>query len=208
MITENGFREKVIKLSRRIDVNPPKVRIVPSDSGSMAVRCNGLTITVETHTLRELTDAEMDFALSLALCKQLHHKYWLVPIWLFPTFFTGVCGYLAVTHANEYFIEHFNSGVIGLFCGFAIGYFISEILVAWFIKSHRNRIFHDAMVFSGNAQAAESYLIRLQADQGGMKLRKKLSNKRKDELDRQLNALEDACGRLGLAYRSVTGRIS
>lgn len=208
MISTEQLEEKVRKLSRRVDIDPPKVRVLASSRRSLAVKFGISTLTIDPYFLEALTDNEADFALALSFARRMRHRYWLVAIWILPILFFGLCAGLLVNSFQEQLTGQFWSGFAIMFSGCLIGYIMSEILSAWYCKRHRDQVFHEAMILTGNATAAESYLIRLQAESGQEKMRKRLSSRKKDELETQLKALEYACLKLGLNYRSVVHRIS
>jgi hypothetical protein len=208
LVTEERFREKVYALARRMDLDPPEIRIIKKDVGDMSLRIKGRTLVVQSHTLNDLTESELDFALALGFSRYIHQRWWLFPIWVVPPALFGAVGYILHESQVEEYTRNFWLGFTVVFGCLALGYLVSEALYSWYTKLDRQNVFHEALVLTGNARSAESYLIRLQADMGSDHLRSKLSHKRKEQLEAHLQALEAACKKLGLSYQSVSNKLS
>lgn len=208
MISEEALKARVISFARRVDIDPPDIVVRQKAFGDMSVHLSGRTLSVQSHTLAELSDAELDFALALAFSRYVKTRWALIPIWAGSLAAGLLLGVLALIYSEDYFALHFWSGFWTVLGCATAGYVVAEILHAWYRRVDQNAVFHDAIMLAGSPTAAESYLIRLQAERGASKLRKRLSQRRKDTLEFQLQSLEEACRRLGLNYRAVTSKLN
>jgi hypothetical protein len=94
----------------------------------------------------------------------IHQRWWLFPIWVVPPALFGAVGYILHESQVEEYTRNFWLGFTVVFGCLALGYLVSEALYSWYTKLDRQNVFHEALVLTGNARSAESYLIRLQAN--------------------------------------------
>jgi hypothetical protein len=63
----------------------------------------------------------------------------------------------------------------------------------------RKQVLGQALIFTGNASAAETYIIRCKTDHL-LSGKRRLASVDRDQLDQQLDALRNAARSLGLSY--------
>lgn len=202
-MTEQTFVQRVELLARRLEVTTPRVKVNSSRGrDALRIRVTGWTVRISEKALAELTDAEIDFGLALAVCTRLRGIY-LRPVyvwapWLGATFI----GFCVIYFAQVSFLERFWLGFGILFGSMLIGYAGSILVSASLDDKVLREQISEALSLTGNASAAETYLIRCGTDHL-LSVRRKLKTNDRSQLDTQLEALRYAASRLGLSYRSV-----
>lgn len=203
LITEQTLIHKVARLSARLDVDPPKVRVVKGNwRDPLTVKYAGNVLRVTERALEELTESELDFGLALSFAKRIRPSFDGLAYSSAPfILFTGI-GVASLLIGRNYFIHRFYFGVFVLFSLMFAGYLIGNWVMYGYRVRHRSDIYHEALMLTGNASAAETYLIRCQTDHI-VGSRRRLSSKDRENLDTHLTALRDAAGRLGIVHRRV-----
>jgi len=203
VITEQTLIHKVARLSARLDTDPPKVRVVKGNwRDPLSIRYSGNLLRVTERALDELTEGELDFGLALSFAKRIRPSFDGLAYSAAPfILFTGV-GIASLLIGKAYFIHRFYFGVFILFVMMFLGYLVGNWVMYGYRIRHRSDIYHEALMLTGNASAAETYLIRCQTDHI-MGPRRRLSSKERENLDIHLSALRDAAKRLGIVHRRV-----
>jgi hypothetical protein len=206
LITEQTLVDKVARLAHRLDTDPPQVRIVKDNwRDPLAVRYMGNVLKVTEKALEELSESELDFGLALSFAKRIRPSFEGTALALGPFLtLTGV-GVSSLILGKNYFVHHFYFGVFVMFVLLMLGYVIGASILHTYRVKHRSDVYHEALMQTGNASAAETYLIRCQTDHI-VGSRRKLSGKDRENLDTHLTALRDAARRLGIAHRQVVAK--
>lgn len=187
----------------RLEVQPPKVRIgQASGRDALRIRLTGWTIRTTPRALAELSLAELDFGLALAFMSRLEpdqkKPHWVVAPFLGTTF----SGFSIVFFGRASFVDQFWVGFMVLFGSMVVGYVGSLFVSAGVSNRAKQRVLSEALNITGNASAAETYLIRCKTDHLLFGQRR-LASADREQLDQQLDALHVAAGRLGLSYVPV-----
>lgn len=205
MITEQTLIHKVAKISRRLDVDPPKVRVVKGNwRDPLSVRYQGNVMRVTERALDELTESELDFGIALSFARRIRPSFEGMTYSVAPFLALSAIGVAVLIMGRSYFIHRFYFGAFVLFAIMLTGYLIGAAIMHSYTVRHRSDVYHEALMLTGNASAAETYLIRTQTDHI-MGSRRRLSSKERENLDIHLEALRDAAKRLGIIHRQVIG---
>lgn len=199
-MTEQEFVQRVELMSRRLEVQSPKIKIAPAKGrDALRVRLSGWTLRVTTRTLSELSDAEIQFGITLAFLSRLEPNQKRPLLVVAPFASLTFIGLAIVTLARESFVERFYLGFAILFGLMVIGYVAGMFISVAVDENARSQILGEALNLTGNASAAETYLIRCKTDHL-LSGRRKLASIDRDQLEDQLDALKAAARRLGLSY--------
>lgn len=205
MITEQTLIHKVARLAQRLDTDPPKVRIVKGTwRDPLTIRYSGHLLRVTERALEELTETELDFGLALSFSRRIRPSFEGLIYAVAPFLALTTIGVAVLIMGRAYFIHRFMFGAFVLFMIMFTGYVIGAAVMHGYTIRHRSDIYHEALMLTGNASAAETYLIRCQTDHI-VGSRKKLSSRDRENLDIHLKALRDAALRLGIIHRQVIG---
>jgi hypothetical protein len=202
-MTEQQFIYKVEAIARRLEVQPPRIRIAPSKGrDALRVRLSGWTLRTTPRALAELSEAEMDFGLAVAFMARLEpdqrKPHWVISPFLATTFI-GVC---VLSFGRDSFLDQFWLGFGVLFGLMVLGYIAGMFVSLAVDERARQRVLGEALNITGNASAAETYLIRCKTDHL-LFGRRRLASTDRDQLDQQLDALRAAAAKLGLSYIPV-----
>jgi len=202
-MTEQAFVQRVEHLARRLETSIPRVRVVSARGrDALRIRISGWTVRVPEKALTDLTDAEIEFGLALAFCMRLRGIF-MRPAYVWaPWLVTSFIGFCIVYLAQMSFLDRFWAGFGVMFGSMLVGY-VGSILVSTALDDRvlREQI-SEALSLTGNASAAETYLIRCGTDHLLVASRR-LGSGDRSNLDTQLQALRHAATRLGLSYRSA-----
>lgn len=202
-MTEQEFVRRVEALSVRMEVKPPRVRVSPArGKDALRIRIQGWTVRTTPRTLEELTDAEIEFGLALAMAARLEPGQ-RQPHWVAAPFATlTFIGVTILYFWRDSFLDQFWLGYAILFGLMLVGY-VAGMFVAYFVEERaRVRVIGEALNLTGNASAAQAYLIRCKTDYV-MSGRRRLASSDRDQLAEQLQALARAAYGLGLSYTPV-----
>lgn len=192
-------------MAHRLDADAPKVRIVKGNGREpLVVRYGGNLLKVTEHAMEELTESELDFGLALSFAKRIKPSFEGFGYAIGPFLALSAIGVAILIMGRGYFIHRFWFGVFVLFCIMFVGYLIGAAVMHSYAVRHRADIYHEALMLTGNASAAETYLIRSQTDHI-MGTRRRLSSRERENLDIHLRALREAAQRLGIIHRKVVG---
>lgn len=202
-MTEQQFVHKVEAMSRRLDVQPPRIKIAPAKGrDALRVRVQGWTLRTTPRALSELSEAELEFGIALAFMMRLEpdqrKPHWVAAPFLSTTFI-GVC---ILSFARDSFLDRFWFGFGILFGLMLLGYIVGMFVSLAVEEQTRERVLAEALNMTGNASAAETYLIRCKTDHL-LFGRRRLASTDRDQLDQQLGALREAASRLGLSYSPI-----
>lgn len=202
-MTEQAFAQRAELLARRLEVSTPRIRVTSvRGRDALRIRVTGWTVRVSEKALSELTDAELDFGLALAMCTRLRGVFlrpaYVWAPWLISTFL-GLC---ILVLAQVSFLERFWVGFGIMFGAMLVGYAGSILVSASLDDQVLREQIGEALSLTGNASAGETYLIRCGTDHL-LSVRSRLRSGDRSQLDTQLEALRYAASRLGLSYRSV-----
>lgn len=202
-MTEQTFAQRVEELARRLEVSTPRVRVNSARGrDALRIRVTGWTVRISEKALNELTDAELDFGLALAICTRLRGIFmrpiYVLAPWVIATFI----GFCVVYFAQVSFLERFWLGFGIMFGSMLVGYAGSILVSASLDDQVLREQIGEALSLTGNASAAETYVIRCGTDHL-LSVRRKFKSNDRSQLDTQLEALRYAASRLGLSYRSV-----
>jgi hypothetical protein len=203
VISESSLNHKIAGYARRLDVEPPQLRITAGKGRDpLSVRYSGNVMRISARAMEELTESEVDFGVALSFAKRIRPSldsalFVVAPILIFAGF-----GVTILMAQRDFFVENFWLGFGVLFAMTMIGYIIGAFVVNSTLDRHRGDVYHEALLLTGNASAAETYLIRCQTDHI-LGYRKRMSQKERENLDRDLLALRDAAKRLGIVHRKV-----
>lgn len=202
-MTEQDFALRVAQLARRLEVSHPRIRVVSARGrDALRIRVSGWTVRVSEKALSELTDAEIEFGLALAVCMRLRGIF-MRPAYVWaPWLLTTFIGFCIVYLGQISFLDRFWLGFGILFGCMLVGYAGSILVSASLDDKVLREQIGEALSLTGNASAAETYLIRCGTDHL-LAARSKLGSGDRSQLDTQLEALRFAASRLGLSYRSV-----
>lgn len=204
MISHQMLIEKVCQAARKFEVEPPEIKLMPSEgSDQLLIRPGRHSIILTERALEELTEGELDFGLALCFVQRFKPRLLPLVLTLAPiTLFTvaGLIGiYTQRVNLEEQLFLAFAILMIVVFIGF-----LGSVIVNFTIKDEvRRRLFMDALLISGNASAAETYLIRCKTDDMLLSAKRRLKGDSKMELETELDTLRQAARRLGISYRSV-----
>jgi len=205
LITEQTLIHKVAKIANRLDTDPPKVRVVKGNwRDPLSIRYQGNILRVTERALEELTESELDFGLALCFARRIRPSFEGMTYSTAPFLVLSAVGVATLIMGRSYFIHRFYFGVFILFTIMFAGYLIGAAVNHAYTVRHRSDVYHEALMLTGNASAAETYLIRTQTDHI-MGSRRRLSSKERENLDTHLEALRDAAKRLGIIHRQVVG---
>ncbi|MEQ1821273.1 MAG: hypothetical protein ABL949_02065 [Fimbriimonadaceae bacterium] len=203
MISENSLNHKIAGYARRLDVDPPQLRIVNGKGKDpLGVRFVGNVLRITSRAMEELSESELDFGIALSFAKRIRPSldsaiFAVGPLLIFAGF--GIAILLA---QRDFFVDNFLLGFGVMFGMTMIGYIIGSFVVNSTLDKHRVDVYHEALLLTGNASAAETYLIRCQTEHI-MGVRRRMSQKERENLDRDLLTLRDAAKRLGIVHRKV-----
>jgi hypothetical protein len=202
-MTEQEFVQRVEHLARRLETSIPRVRVVSSRGReALRIRVSGWTVRVSEKALTDLTEAEIDFGLALAFCMRLRGIF-LRPAYVWaPWLVTTFIGFCIVLLGQVSFVDRFWMGFGIMFGSMLVGYAGSILVSASLDDRVLREQISEALSLTGNASAAETYLIRCGTDHL-LAARRSLGSSDRSNLDTQLEALRNAASRLGLSYRSV-----
>lgn len=202
-MTEQAFILRVDEMARRLEVQPPKVKIAPGRGrDGLRVRVTGWVLRATPRTLTELSDAEIEFAIAHAMIARIEpgqRKPHLVAAPFAALTFIGV---IILVFGQQRFLENFYLGYGILFGLMVVGYVAGMFVSIAVEEAARSRVIGEALNMTGNASAAETYLIRSKTDHL-LTGRRRLGAPDRDQLNQQLDALKDAARRLGLSYYPV-----
>jgi hypothetical protein len=206
VISENTLNHKIAGYARRLDVEPPQLRITAGKGRDpLSVRFTGNVLRVSARAMEELTESELDFGVALSFSRRIRPSldsaiFAIGPLLIFAGF--GVAILMA---QREFFVDNFWLGFGVMFAMTMIGYVIGAYVVNTTLDRHRADIYHEALLLTGNASAAETYLIRCQTEHI-LGFHRRMSQKERENLDRDLLSLRDAAKRLGIVHRKVVSQ--
>jgi len=202
-MTEQEFIRRVGELCRRLEVKPPRVRIAPAKgTDSLRIRLQGWTVRTTPRTLAELTDAEIDFGLALAMTGRLEPGQRQPHLVAAPYLALSFIGIIILHFKQEAFLDSFWTG-FGVMFGLMIVGYVAGMYISYRLNERaRMRVIGEALTLTGNASAAQTYIIRCQTDHV-ITGRRRLGGAERDQLELQLQALHEASRSLGLSYSPV-----
>ena len=202
-MTEQEFLRRVEGLCRRLEVKPARVKISPArGKDSLRIRLQGWTIRTTPRTLAELTEAEIDFGLALAIAARLEPGQKQPHIVAAPYAALSFIGIIILHFQQEVFIDHFWTGFGIMFGLMVTGYLAGMWISRRIDENARMRVIGEALNLTGNASAAQTYIIRCQTDHV-VTGRRRLAAVDRDQLELQLEALAMAASSLWLNYSKV-----
>lgn len=202
-MTEQSFILRVEEMARRLEVQPPRVRVAPGRGrDGLRVRVTGWVLRATPRTLTELSDAEIEFAIAHAMIARIEPGQRKPHLVAAPFALLTLIGVMIIVFGQEHFTENFYLGYGILFCLMLVGYVAGMFVSIAVEEAARGRVIGEALNMTGNASAAETYLIRSKTDHL-LTGRRRLGAPDRDQLDQQLGALKDAARRLGLSYHPV-----
>lgn len=202
-MTEQTFAMRVEQLARRLDVSTPRVRVTSARGReALRIRITGWTVRISEKALAELTEAEVDFGLALAVCMRLRGIFLRPAYVAAPWIIASFIGFCVLYFAQISFLDRFWLGFGIMFGSMLLGYAGSILVSASLDDKILREQIGEALSLTGNASAAETYLIRCGTDHL-LAARRKFKGTDRSQLDTQLEALRYAASRLGLSYRSV-----
>jgi hypothetical protein len=202
-MTEQEFVRRVQELSRRLEVKPPRIRVAPPrDREGIRISLQGWTMRTTSRTLAELTDAEIDFGMALAMSARLEpgqkKPHWVIAPFTVLTFI----GLIVIYFKQADLVENFWIGFGILFGLMVVGYVAGAFVSIYVDELAKTAVISEALNLTGNASAAQSFIIRCKTDYitSG---RRKFKSADRDQLAEQLDTLAKAARSLGLAYSPV-----
>lgn len=200
-MTALEFSALAERLAKRLDVPSPSVRILRNDRRRpLEVQMKRWRVRVCEEAFAELSDAELSFGLAYAMLKRLDAAKGsrLIQV-AAPFIVTTLAGIAGVSLGQEAFYEHrilaFAVLLASMVSGCLIGMFISTALE----ERAERELIAEALNLTGNASAAETYLIRCSTDHI-MTGSRRLGSADRERLDDLLAALNRAARQQGLDY--------
>ncbi len=202
-MTEHEFVLKVEAMARRLELKAPRVKVAPMRGrDALRVVISGWTIRISPRGLAELTANEIDFAIAYAFMVRLRNVGVRPVMSVIPFCALTFIGFVILHFGQKRFVDNFWLGY-GILLGLmVIGYLVGVYMSLRAAEDGRADLISQALLLTGNASAAETFLIRSRTDHVLANARR-LASADRERLADQLDALDQAARRLGLSYTSV-----